>query len=61
MKRIDQLLGWKIYFDEHGPVTGKYRAFRFGVSMGANTLEMLKNMIRNHHEEDQRNKIKVKE
>ncbi len=36
---------WKIYYDPDGPVTGKYRALRFGVSMGANTLEMLKSMI----------------
>lgn len=39
--------GWKLYYDPDGPVTGKYRALRYGVGMGASTLEMLQSMIDN--------------
>tara|TARA_R110000737_G_scaffold346362_1_gene376042 strand:- start:2398 stop:2619 length:222 start_codon:yes stop_codon:yes gene_type:complete len=52
--------GWDISgpsYDEYdefiGPVTGAWRAKRFGVGMGANTYEMLLSMIQTKVLEEQ--------
>lgn len=37
--------GWWIYFNPHAPVTGRWSAVRFGVSMCAGTEEGLIHMI----------------
>ncbi len=37
--------GWTIYQGPSHPVTGLWRAVRFGVGMGHNTLEGLQRMI----------------
>jgi len=37
--------GWKISYDSRAPVTGKFSAIKYGVSMCANTKEMLYSMI----------------
>lgn len=37
--------GWRIYEDMTAPVTGRWKAVRYGVRMGASTYEMLVNMI----------------
>jgi hypothetical protein len=43
MKRFYR--GWSIYYSANAPVTGKFQAVKFGVSMCANTEEMLVLMI----------------
>lgn len=37
--------GWKISYDSAAPITGKFRAIKYGVSLCANTEQMLYNMI----------------
>lgn len=37
--------GWTITYDPTAPVTGRWRAVRFGVGMCANDQAMLKRMI----------------
>lgn len=37
--------GWRYDYDEARPVTGRWRATRFGVGMCAGTLEQLLRMI----------------
>lgn len=37
--------GYTITYDPNAPITGKWRAVRFGVGMCANTREMLIRMI----------------
>jgi hypothetical protein len=37
--------GWTITFNENRPVTGTWRAERFGVGMCASSLESLQHMI----------------
>jgi len=37
--------GWVITFDPTRPVTGKYRATRFGVGLGAGTFDAVCRMI----------------
>ena len=44
--------GWSIYHNPNAPVTGRFAAVRWGVSMCANTEEFLISMIilRNYEE-----------
>lgn len=44
--------GWHIYPGPEHPVTGQWRARRHGVTMGGNTLEMLRSMIDQRHADD---------
>ena len=45
LKNIWSYRGYKITKQPNGPVTGLYRAERFGVSLGAGTKEALLYMI----------------
>jgi hypothetical protein len=58
--RVDSLRGWRISEDWTAPVTGRWKATRFGVRIGAHSYDALCNMIRqredewtNRHEEKQ--------
>jgi hypothetical protein len=48
MKFIENMVGWRVYEDPGGPVTGRFRALRFGVSMSGGNLEQIREMIRTH-------------
>lgn len=37
--------GWQIFQDSDAPVTGRWKARRYGVQMGASTQPMLESMI----------------
>jgi hypothetical protein len=45
LKNGDNYKGWRITFSDSRPVTGKWRAERFGVGLSANDAELLKRMI----------------
>jgi hypothetical protein len=49
---VTNISGWHIYEDQSAPVTGRWKAVRYGVRMGANTYEMLVSMIRQREEDD---------
>lgn len=49
LKNIDQFRGWKIYCNPSAPITGRYQAIRYGVSMCAGNKEALINMIKNRN------------
>jgi len=44
-------LGWTIFFDPTKPVTGNYRARKWGVGLCAGSYEALIRMIRNKEED----------
>lgn len=45
--RLTSRAGWNVYDNgpDHHPATGRFRAWRYGVSMGASTLPALLEMI----------------
>lgn len=45
LKDFQDYRGWHIRHHPAGPVTGQWRAERFGVGMGAGNPEQLKRMI----------------
>lgn len=51
MKSIDYR-GWIITFSENRPITGQWRAERFGVGLCNNSLESVKRMIDKKKEEE---------
>jgi len=45
LKSGERYKGWLVSFSHNAPVTGKWRAERFGVGMCAGTAEQLQRMI----------------
>lgn len=48
--------GWEIWHVPTGPITGRVRAARFGVTMGANDEPMLRRMIDAKVDDERREK-----
>ena len=49
--------GWKTYYDRNAPVTGRYRAKRYGVGMCAGTADALMRMIDAKREQERAERL----